>query len=132
MKKYWLAIAALIMTLIGLLRAVGGIALIMKGKQLDTGTPIMASETQILLASAGLLIVGFFLIYAGINLLRKPAPLSWSISWLALILFFIGGLLNGYLLFGQPLDQGQKINLIALILAGLFLFLGKSSLKTEG
>ena len=130
-KKYWIIISAVIMVLIGILRAIGGIFLLTKGNQLDTGIPIIASDTQIYIVSIGLLIIGILLVCASINLVRKYSKMSWNICWIVLILFLLGGLLNGYLLFGQPLDQGQKINLTAAILAGLFLFLGKPALKVE-
>ena len=131
MKKYWLIISAVIMILIGILRAIGGIALLTKGNQLNTEVPIIASEVQIYIVAIGLLIIGILLVYASINLLRKYSKMSWNICWIILILFLLGGLLNGYLLFGQPLDQGQKINFAVAIFVGLFLFLGKSALKFE-
>lgn len=129
--KNWLIISAVIMIIVGVLRAVGGIALLTKGNHLDTEVPIIASDMQIYIAAIGLLIIGILLVYASINLVRKYSKKSWNLCWIVLILFILGGLLNGYLLFGQPLDQGQKINLTAAILVGLFLFLGKSALKTE-
>jgi hypothetical protein len=48
-----------------------------------------------------------------------------------LILFLSDGLLNGYLLFGHPLNQGQRINFIAATLSGVLLLLGKPILKNE-
>jgi uncharacterized membrane protein YfcA len=128
-KKYWLIIAAVIMTLVGVLRAIGGIALLTKGNQLDTGIPIIASENQIYIVATGLLIIGILFVIASINLIRNYSKMSWNTCWIVLLLFILGGLLNGFLLFGQPLDQGQKINLIAVILIGLFLVLGKPALK---
>lgn len=128
-KKYWLIIAAVIMTLVGILRAIGGIALLTKGNQLDAGIPIIASENQIYIVATGLLIIGILFVIASINLIRNYSKMSWNTCWIVLLLFILGGLLNGFLLFGQPLDQGQKINLIAVILIGLFLVLGKPALK---
>lgn len=130
-KKYWIIISAVIMILIGILRAIGGIALLIKGNQLDAGIPIIASETQTYIVAIGLLIISILLIYVSINLLRRYSKMSWNICWIVLVLFLLGGLLNGYLLYGQPVDQGQKINFTAAILVGLFLFLGKSALKVK-
>lgn len=129
--KNWLIISAVIMIIVGVLRAVGGIALLAKGNRLDTEIPIVASDMQIYVVSIGLMIIGFLLVYASINLVIKCSKMSWNLCWTALILFLLGGLLNGYLMFGQPLDQGQKINFTAAILVGLFLILGKSALKTQ-
>ncbi len=130
-EKYWLIITAFIMTLIGILRAIGGIALLTKGNHLDTVIPIIASDMQVYAVSVGLLIIGVLLVWASFNLIRKYSKKSWNICWIVLLLFLLGGLINGYVLFGKPLDQGQKINLTAAILAGLFLFLGKPALKVE-
>ncbi|RME89813.1 MAG: hypothetical protein D6767_07860 [Candidatus Hydrogenedentota bacterium] len=129
--KNWLIISAVIMIIVGALRAVGGIALLAKGNQLDTEVPIIASDMQIYIVSIGLMIIGILFVYASTNLVRKYSKKCWNLCWIVLLLFLLMGLLNGYLLFGQPLDQGQKINLTVAILVGLFLFLGKSALKTE-
>jgi hypothetical protein len=128
-KKYWLMIAAIIMILVGILRAFGGIALLTKGNQLDAGIPIIASETQIYIVAIGLLIIGVLFIFASIKLIRNRSIKNWNICWIVLLLFVLGGSFNGFLLFGQPLDQGQRINLVAVILIGSLLFLGKSALK---
>jgi hypothetical protein len=130
-KKHFLIIAAIIMIIIGALRAIGGIALLIKGNQLDTGIPIKASETQIYIVVIGLLIIAVLLVFGAINLIRNYSKRSWIFCWISSIIFIAGGLLNGILLFGQPLDKGQKINLLAVILVGLFLFLGKSGLKLK-
>ena len=128
-KKYFLVFAAIIMIIIGALRAIGGVALLTNGNQLDTEIPIIASETQIYIVVIGLLIIGVLLIYGAINLMRNFSKRSWIICWIFLIIFILGGLLNGILLFGQQLDKGQIINLLAVILVGLFLFFGKSGLR---
>ena len=130
-KRYWLIIATIIMILVGILRAFGGIALLTKGNQLDTGIPIIASKTQIYIVAIGLLIIGALFVFAAIKLLRNYSKTNWNVCWIVLLLFILGGLLNGFLLFGQPLDQGQKINLVAVILIGLLLFLGKPALKLK-
>lgn len=128
-RKYWLVIASIIMILIGILRGIGGISLFRKGNQLITDIPIIATNLQIDLIAFGLLLICVLFIYVSINLIRKNSRRSWNFCWLVLLLFLLGGLLNGYLLFGQPIDQGQKINFIAAFIVSVFLFIGKSALK---
>jgi hypothetical protein len=130
-RKYWLIGSAILMILIGIMRAGGGIALLMKGNQLDTDVPIIATNIQITMVGIGLLIIGLLFVVAAINLIKKYSYNSWVLCWIVLVLFFLGGLLNGFLLFGHALDQGQKINIVAILLTGIPLFLGKSSLKPK-
>ncbi len=130
-KKYWLKIAAVIMVLAGIIRAIGGIALLLKGDRLDTEITMIASDTEIYIVAICLLIIGILFVYAAINLLRDYSQKSWNLCWIVLLLFILNGLLNGYLLFGQPLDQGQKINFVIVIIIGVFLFLGKPALEME-
>ena len=101
-KKYWLIIATIIMILVGILRSIGGITLLIKGNQLDTGIPIIASETQIYIVALGLLIIGVLFVLAAIKLLGNYSKKNWITCWIVLLLFILGGLLNGFLLFGQP------------------------------
>lgn len=115
--------------IVGVLRAIGGIYLLMKSNQLDTTIPIIGSEEQIYVVAIGLLIIGVLLVCASINLLRNYSKMNWNICWIFLLFFLLDGLLNGFLLFGKPLDQGQKINFAAATIIGLFLILGKPALK---
>jgi hypothetical protein len=56
--------------------------------------------------------------------------MSWNICWIFLLFFLLDGLLSGFLLFGKPLEQGQKINFVVVTIIGLLLILGKPGLKT--
>ena len=129
-KKHALIIAAVLTTIIGVLRALGGIALFIKGNALDTEIPVVASESQMYSVTIGLLVIGVLFVIASVNLIRNYSKKSWVISWIILFLFIVGGLINGFVLFGHPIDQGQKINIIVVIIIGLFLMLGKSALRT--
>jgi uncharacterized membrane protein len=130
-RKYWLLAAAILMILIGILRGSGGMALLIRGRQLETTVPIIASGGALIIVAIGLLIIALLLILAGINLMKNKSTTSWDLSWIVLIFFFLDGLLNGFLLFGQPIDQGQRINIIAVLLIGILLFLGKPGLKLK-
>jgi hypothetical protein len=103
-------------------------ALLLKGNNLETNSPIIAGELQIKLVSSGLLLVCILLIYSAINLLRKYSRKSWNLCFIAMLLFLLGGVLNGFLLFGQPIDQGQIINIVAVLIISIFLFTGKPAL----
>ena len=113
------------MIIIGLLRGVGGIVLFMNGNQLQIDAPIIATNFEINLIAVGLLLICVLLIIAAINLIITYSRKSWIYCWIVLILFLLDGLLNGYLLFGHPLDQGQRINFIAATVSGVLLLLGK-------
>jgi hypothetical protein len=130
-RKYGLISAAILLIILGLLRGSGGMFLLIRRAQLHTDNPIVASNFQIILVGIGLLIVGVLFILAAINLIRNYSHRSWLFSWIVLFISFLDGLINGYLLFGKPLDQGQRINIIAVIVVGIFLFLGKPALKSE-
>lgn len=130
-RKFGLIAAVILLILLGLLRGSGGMFLLIKQAQLQTDNPIVASNFQIVLVGIGLLMVGVLFILAAINLIRNYSYRSWLFSWIVLIISFLDGLINGYLLFGKPLDQGQRINIIAVIVVGIFLFLGKPALNSE-
>ena len=127
-RKVLLIIASILMIVIGVLRGFGGMALLLKGNNLETNSPIIAGELQIKLVSSGLLLVCILLIYSAINLLRKYSRKSWNLCFIAMLLFLLGGVLNGFLLFGQPIDQGQIINIGAVLIISIFLFTGKPAL----
>ncbi len=128
-RRYLLIVSAILLILIGVLRASGAVILLIKGKQLDTQVPIVASDQQITIVAIGLSIIGILFVLAAINLIRKYSYSSWLLCWIVLFLFLLSGLINGYFLFGQPLDQGQRINIIAVVIVGILLLLGKASLK---
>ncbi len=47
---------------------------------------------------------------------------------IASILMIVIGVLNGFLLFGQPIDQGQIINIVAVIIIIIFLITGNPAI----
>lgn len=130
-RKILLIIASILMIVIGLLRGFGGIALFLKSSGLETNIPIIANDMQIKLVSSGLLLVCVLLIYSAINLLRKYSLKSWNLCIIALLLFLSGGVLNGFLLFGHPIDKGQVINIVAVIIVSIFLFTGKPAITNR-
>ncbi len=128
-RKYRLIIASVLMIIAGLIKAFDGLALLIKGNQFDPDFAIIASEKQIIIAAFGLLTVSLLLYASAIYLMRTLTKRSYLFSWIVLLLFILDGVTNGYLLFGQLLYSGQLLNIILFLLSGLFLFLGKSTLK---
>ena len=83
------------------------------------------------LLGAGLLLVAFGALIAGVGVLRMR-PWAWRLSWVIPIVFVLDGALNGYLLFGRPGDRGTVVN---IIFAGLIfgaLWLGRGAQPPDG
>lgn len=129
MKKYALTIASFLMIIVGLLRGMGGLALLSDGKDLDLDYPVTASPQGLDAAAYSLLIVCLLLIFSGLALtIRRIRPI-WLLSWISVLLFLIGGAVNGFLLFGHPLGSGQLINLAISCVIGACLFIGKERIR---
>jgi hypothetical protein len=128
-RKAFLVIASILMIVIGVLRGMGGIFLYTKGSELVTNRPIIASEFQIKMVAMGLVIICILLIYSGIILLWNTNKGAWNISAVVLLLFLVTGLINGFVLFGRPVDQGQMINIIAVLVSIGLLITGKPALN---
>lgn len=103
----WIAIA--LMFTLGFLRSAGGIMLIIKKELLDPA--IIASSLQAVICGAGLLIIGIAEISAAIGIIAGKR--SFIISGIIVTaLFVIDGLINGYILYGKPMDGGTIANLV--------------------
>ena len=130
-NRYQVAISSLLMIFIGLFRSIGGISLLLGGDQLDTKVPILASAGQLNGVGIGLLTVGILLIVSAAYFWRRLTRRSWLLCWIALIIFLLDGLVDGFILFGQPLAQGQIINLSAAIIIGILLYHNRPQSKSE-
>ena len=130
-NRYQVAISSLLMIFIGLFRSIGGISLLLGGDQLDTKVPILASAGQLNGVGIGLLIVGILLIVSAAYFWRRLTRRSWILCWIALIIFLLDGLVDGFILFGRPLAQGQIINLSAAIIIGILLYHNRPQSKSE-
>ena len=128
-RNVFLSFASILMLVIGLLRGFGGIALLLMGSGLETNMPVIANDVETKLVSIGLLFVCVLLIYSAINLLRKYTLMRWNLCFFSLLLFLSDGVLNGFLLFGHPIDQGQIINIVAVIIVSIFLLTGKPAIN---
>lgn len=99
------------------------------GKNLDLGYPVTASPQEIDAAAYSLLIVCLLLILSGLALTIRRIRAIWLLSWISVLLFLIGGAVNGFLLFGHPLGSGQLINLAISCVIGVCLFIGKERIR---
>lgn len=129
MKKYWLTIASFLMILTGLLRGLGGLALLTEGNSLDLGLPLVATPEQMKMAAYSLLGVCLLLVLSGVSLTIRRIRMNWTLSWISVILFLTGGILNGILLFGHPQASGQLVNFGISAVIAIGLILGKDSLR---
>ena len=127
-KKNYLYIAASLMFIIAILRGLGGL-LLLKGADTLAGEKIDLWKSTV--GGVDLLIVALLLILSSCLLIFKRNKTAWILSWVSLCLFIIGGIVNGFLLFGKPQIDGQIVNWSISILAGVFLALGKKDLAEK-
>lgn len=128
-KNIFIIIASILMILIGVLRGFGGLLLALKGNSIPVEPRIIASNLISNLCGIGLIIVCLLFVYSAYLLLTRKYSQGFRLSWIAIGLFLIGGIVNGYLLFKNPFVQDQIINFSASILIGIFLLIGKKRLK---
>lgn len=131
MKKYWLTFASVLMIVIGLLRGMGGLTLLTSSEKPELDTPITGSPTELKMAAYSLLIVCFLLIISAVCITIRKSVRNYAFCWVSLLLFLAGGMLNGFLLFGHLQGSGQLINWGLSILIGIFLVLGKDTVKSK-
>lgn len=129
MKKQALTIASFLMIIVGLLRGMGGLALLTDRENLDLGLPLTASSGEMDAAAYSLLAVCFLLVFSGLSLTIRRVRVTWILSWVSIFLFLVGGAVNGFLLFGHPLASGQWLNLGICCLIGICLLAGKERIR---
>lgn len=131
MKKYWLTFASVLMIVVGLLRGMGGVTLLTHGDKLNQGIPVTATPGELKVAAYSLIVVCCLLVISGICLTVRRYVAVYAFSWISLLLFLIGGIVNGFLLFGHMLAGGQLINWAITFVIGFFLVLGKNTVKSK-
>lgn len=120
---------AILLLLLGVIRAAGGVMLAATGPDLVESTRI--DETTGRLLGGGLVVVGLVAALASIGCMRRRAW-GWGLGLVAIALFVADGLLNGTLLFGRPGDGGTMVNAAAAILILICLLRGKPALRERG
>jgi hypothetical protein len=108
-KRVLLAeLTGILLILLGLLRGVGGLALLIKA---PAGPEVHVSPQAAHLLGALFLATCALLVLAGAGLLRRR-KWAWPLSQAALVIFVLGGLVNGRLLFGSPKLAGTAGNIL--------------------
>ena len=90
--------------IVGIARIVGGIISISSA---DSST-----ETWL---GVGLIAIGLIIIFSTAMLLAKRSMFWWTMLSLSVILFWLDGIINGFLLFGHPQMPGQIINICCVM-----------------
>lgn len=116
MNKILGIIGGVLAAIVGVARGVGGVSLL-----------IHPESTSMLLVGCGLLIIAVLLLVSGIfYAVKRSIPTRKSLT-VASILFWIDGIINGFILFGSPQLSGQIINLILVILILVCIWYSKLS-----
>ena len=121
-----LKLGAVLMALLGLARAAGGIVLLARGAAADPD--IHATDSTVTAVGAVLLALGLILLgaAAGVFLRRR---LYWRIGIACTVAFVVDGAINGALLYGKPGDQGTVVNLLVAAIIVAYLLRGASALE---
>jgi hypothetical protein len=117
------------MIIVGLIRGIGGFLLIHNGNSVIEGPSHLLPVRMFTLMGIGLIIVLIFFAAAAFFILSKKSKTGWVLSWVAIAIFLLDGIINGYILFGGPKFQGQLINIIASLLIIIPLILAKVPLR---
>lgn len=107
MKRDWICITgAIIGLLTGICRGIGGMTLL-------SGS---LTETMI---GVGLIIVSLWLIFSALAVMIMPNTNRKIWLTVGIIMFWIDGIINGFMLFGSPQLSGQIVNMaIVLVVLG--------------
>ncbi len=125
-ERWYLIIGGVLMTLLGLARGVGGLALLTQGVAADPN--IQATDIAVSMVGAFLLLLGLVLVVAAVGVIRKRHSF-WLVGVICIMTFVVDGAVNGFVLYGRAGNQGTIINVIAAALILACLLLGKSALR---
>ena len=122
-KPVTILITVVLMILLGLARGLGGVVLIMDGKSVYPETT--ASPNALVILGIILLVICISEIVAAVGIYALNNKYR-IFGFVATILFFIDGLLNGYVIFGSPQGGGTAANSVyALIIIAFLVMSGK-------
>ncbi len=95
---------AVLAYIVGIARIAGGI--------ISISSSTSATETWVGIV---LIAIGFFILFSMTMLLIKRTMLWFMMVALSVILFWLDGLVNGFLLYGHPQMSGQIINICCVM-----------------
>lgn len=107
-------IGAVIAGLIGLGRGFGGISLLSHHPSLGG-----------VIVGLGLLVVAIILVVSSAGFLMAQSRRKRVWITVGMLLYWVGGAVNGYILYGHPQAVGQIINLTLLIIVLICLWIGR-------
>jgi hypothetical protein len=112
-------VAAILLALLGLARAVGGGVLLLVGRQ--AAPEIIASDRAVTLVAVGLVTIGVLAMVSAVGIWRLQRRYL-ILGVIVTIAFVINGAVNGLVLFGWPGEAGTLVNAVvaALILRCLW------------
>ncbi len=125
-KQLFLIVGSVLMILLGLARGVGGFVLLTKGAATDPN--IQATGSAVSTVGIFLLVLGLALVVAAVGVLRRRYSF-WLVGAICTVAFVVDGVINGYVLYGQPGDQGTIVNVIAAAFILACLLFGKDALR---
>jgi hypothetical protein len=125
-NKICLYVAGSLMILVGLSRGIGGLFALTNGVEKIIENTVSWKTT---VAGIDLLLVTLLLFVSACLLFIKRNKTAWTFSWISICLFVVGGLVNGFLLFGKPQIDGQIINCSICILTVLLLLNEKKAIR---
>jgi len=130
MERRWLLIVGgSLMAALGVVRGVGGLALLLRGPALDPNIRASAGATALL--GGVLLVLGLLLVVAALGVFRGLCG-YWRLGLIATAAFVVDGAINGLLLYGRLGAGGTVANLVAAVLIIAALLLGRSALRAPG
>ncbi len=105
--------AAVLMILLGLLRSIGGAVLLIKKNLADP--LIISSPRNAIFCGIGLLAIGIAEIISAAGIIAGKK--IFLIAGILFTLIFVAdGMINGYVLYGAPMDKGTIMNISAAVI----------------
>lgn len=126
MARTFLLAGGILMFVLGLLRAAGGVTLLLRGAAADPR--IHAAGATVVTAGLTLVLLGAALAVAALGVLRR-SRFAWLAGILLTLAFVMGGILNGMALYGRPAAAGTLANVAAAALIIGSLWLGRRELR---
>ena len=124
----YLRAGALLMLLLGLARGIGGLMLMTRGAMPDP--KIRAGGAEIVATAVVLLLLGLSLVVSAAGVFRRQR-LAWLVGAVLTVAFVLGGVVNGFVLYGRPQMAGTLGNLVVAAAIILCLWRGRPALGED-
>ena len=121
-KPVVILISVVLMMLLGIARGLGGVVLIINGKEAVPESALSQSVMTVLGILLLVICVLEIVAAVGVYVLNKK---MWYAGIITTILFLFDGMLNGYLLYGSPQAPGTAANFVYALIIIAFLLLSR-------